>query len=121
MEKIYRSLLIPGMLLASACLAQAHAFLDHAEPKVGSQFQVAPPEVKVWFTQKLVPAFSELHVFDADGKEVDKGDKKVAPSDAALMKVSLPLLKPGKYKVVWKAVSIDTHVTHGDFVFEVKP
>jgi len=28
-------------------------------------------------------------------------------------------LKPGKYKVVWRAVSVDTHATNGDFKFEV--
>ena len=52
-------------------MADAHAFLDHAEPKVGNKVQAAPTEVKVWFTQKLVIAFSELQVFDAAGKEND--------------------------------------------------
>ena len=31
---------------------------------------------------------------------------------------SLPDLKPGKYRVTWRAVSLDTHVTTGDFKFE---
>jgi len=30
-------------------------------------------------------------------------------------------LKPGKYKVVWRVTSVDTHVTHGDFTFDVSP
>ena len=99
----------------------AHAFLDHAEPKVGSSNQGSPTQVKVWFTQKLVAPFSQLQVFDASGHEIDKHDKWVDPSDQALLVVSVPPLKPGKYKVVWRAASVDTHVTNGDFTFEIGP
>jgi copper resistance protein C len=110
-----------ALLLLSASFVDAHAFLDRAEPKVGSAIKVSPSTVKVWFTQKLVIAFSDLQVIDSAGKEVDKRDKRLDPSDQALLIVSVPPLKPGKYKVVWKAVSVDTHVTHGDFTFDVSP
>jgi hypothetical protein len=119
--KFHRIIPALALLLCSAPFAGAHAFLDHAEPKVGSKVQTSPTEVKVWFTQKLVAAFSNLQVFDADGKEVDKKDKKVDKADQELFTVSLPPLKPGKYKVVWRAASVDTHVTNGDFAFEVSP
>jgi copper resistance protein C len=46
-----------------------------------------------------------------------KRDVKIDQSNAALLSVSLPELKPGKYKVVWRAVSVDTHVTTGNFTF----
>jgi len=36
-----------------------------------------------------------------------------------VMRVSLPKLDPGRYKVTWRALSVDTHVTEGDFTFEV--
>jgi methionine-rich copper-binding protein CopC len=58
-------------------------------------------------------------VFDTSGLELDKRDVKIDQSNAALLTVSLPELKPGKYKVVWHVVSVDTHVTTGDFAFEV--
>jgi len=119
--KIHRTLLTIALLLTAAAAAHAHAFLDHAEPKVGSSNKGSPTEVKVWFTQKLVAPFSQLQVFDASGKEVDKRDKKLDPSDQALLIVSVPSLKPGKYKVVWRAASVDTHVTNGDFTFEIAP
>ena len=119
--KTYRMLLSFILLVLGTSFADAHAFLDHAEPKVGSKIATAPGEVKVWFTQKLVIAFSDLQVFDAAGKEVDKHDKKLDPSDQALLTVSVPPLKAGTYKVVWRAVSVDTHVTHGDFTFEIAP
>jgi copper resistance protein C len=107
------------LLLATTLAAWAHAFLDHAEPAVGSQIHGAPRQAKIWFTEKLEPALSKIQVFDISGQEVDKRDVKIDPSNAAFMTVSLPELKPGKYKVVWRAVSVDTHVTTGNFTFEL--
>jgi methionine-rich copper-binding protein CopC len=112
--------ILAGCLLG-APLARAHAFIDHAEPAVGSAVQEPPAEVRIWFTEKLVGAFCTLQVLDATGKEVDKGGRKVDPQNGALLVLPLPRLQPGKYTVMWKAVSVDTHVTSGKFTFEVKP
>jgi copper resistance protein C len=103
------------LILAQGCWA--HAFADHAEPAVGSQIHSAPTQVKIWFTEKLEPALSKIQVFDLSGKELDKHDSQIDQSNGALLTVSLPELKPGKYKVVWRAVSVDTHVTTGNFAF----
>ena len=119
--KTHRFIVSFALLLLSASLADAHAFLDHAEPRVGNAIKVAPTEVKVWFTQKLVVAFCNLQVYDATGNEVDKHDKRLDQSEQSLLIVSVPPLKPGKYKVVWRVTSVDTHVTHGDFTFDVSP
>lgn len=107
--------------LAAVCRADAHAFLDHAEPKVGSSVPASPELVKAWFTQRLVLVFSNLQVFDGQGREVDRKDKKFDKSNESLLTVSVPPLAPGKYKVVWRAVSVDTHVTTGSFSFQVRP
>jgi methionine-rich copper-binding protein CopC len=107
------------LLLWTAFAAWAHAFVDHAEPPVGSQIHGPPTQVKIWFTEKLELALSKLQVFDVSGEEIDKRDVKIDQSNGALLSVSLPELKPGKYKVVWRAVSVDTHVTTGNFAFEV--
>ena len=80
--------------------------------------QVSPPEVRLWFSQELEPAFSTLSVQDSSGKRVDKGDAKVTQDT---MQISVPALAPGRYTVRWRALSVDTHVTEGDFTFEVQP
>ena len=103
-------------LLVVSLSAGAHAFLDHASPPVGSTVRAPPREVKLWFTQELEPAFSSVTVQDASGKRVDKGDAKIA---ADTMQITLTDLPPGRYKVTWRALSVDTHVTDGDFTFEV--
>lgn len=116
-----RTMLIAALCALAAIASQrvvAHAFLDHASPAVGSSVRASPPEVKLWFTEELEPAFSTISVKDAAGKQVDKGDRKVS---ADTMQVSLPQLAPGRYKVAWRALSVDTHVTEGDFTFEVAP
>ena len=53
--------------------AVAHAFLDHAEPRVGNKVATPPREVTLWFTQKLEPAFSSVTVTNAAGQRVDTG------------------------------------------------
>ena len=101
--------------------AAAHAFLDHAVPAVGSTVHESPQDIRLRFTEQLEPAFSHVQVADASGKEIDKGDSHVDASNASVLAVSVPALPPGKYRVQWRVVSVDTHVTEGDFTFEIEP
>jgi len=118
-----RSFLL-AILAASAFAtaeAEAHAFLDHAIPAVGSSVHTAPTEISAWFTQELEPAFSTIEVTDASGMRVDKADSHVDPSDATELHVSLKPLAAGDYRVHWRVLSVDTHRTDGTFPFTVAP
>ncbi|HEX9466330.1 MAG TPA: copper homeostasis periplasmic binding protein CopC [Alphaproteobacteria bacterium] len=117
--RLSRFLLVCTFLLGGTAAALAHAHLQKAEPPVGAAIKVAPTEVRLWFSQKLEPAFSKVQVLDEHEQSVAREDSKVDPADAAQMSVSLLPLKPGTYKVTWRAVSVDTHVTEGDHVFTV--
>jgi hypothetical protein len=99
----------------------AHASLERAVPAVGGKVHGPPAEVRLQFSQPLEPAFSTIKVLDAAGKQVDRRDKRLDPRDASVLRVSLSKLAPGLYKVVWRVLSVDTHVTEGDFTFEVAP
>lgn len=107
------------VLLSGAREGSAHAFLDHADPRVGSTIKTPPAQVRLWFTQPLEPAFSTMRVLDTAGKQVDKQDVQVDSSKPDLLAVSVPSLGPGTYKVVWRVLSVDTHVTEGDFTFTI--
>ena len=120
MRAVVRFFAIVGAL-AAAPYAIAHAFLDHASPRVGSTVHGAPAAVKLWFTEELEPAFSTMRVLDKGGKPVDRGDAHVDKSDRTLLEVALAPLAPGSYRVRWRVVSVDTHVTEGDFTFDVAP
>ncbi|HEX4084702.1 MAG TPA: copper resistance protein CopC, partial [Chthoniobacteraceae bacterium] len=68
-----KKLLITLIACATAVTAaSAHAFLDHAAPKVGSTVHGTPSQVKIWYTEKLILPFSTVKVTDASGAEVDK-------------------------------------------------
>jgi methionine-rich copper-binding protein CopC len=101
--------------------AYAHAFLDRARPAVGSTVHGSPTEIRLWFTSPLEPAFSNVKVLDQSGRQVDRKDKQVERGDPAQIKVTVPALANGTYRVVWHILSVDSHVTEGDFIFEVVP
>jgi methionine-rich copper-binding protein CopC len=108
--------IIPLLLLLATGKAMAHAFLDHAEPRVGNKVAAAPREVTLWFTQKLEPAFSTVTVTNSAGQRVDTGKTRVSGSQ---MSVSLRPGGTGTYHVTWHVLSVDTHTTDGTFTFQV--
>lgn len=110
-------------LALQTCCTQAfaHAFLDHARPAVGSTVRGSPTEIRLWFTAPLEPAFSTLKVLDKSGRQVDMKDKQVDRGDPAQIRITVPALANGTYRVIWHALSVDTHVTDGDFTFEIEP
>lgn len=108
------------LLTASITLAHAHAFLDSAEPAVGSTLPQSPDEVKIWFTRELKTEGSAIKVFDASGVEVDLKAITVDPKNRFLMSVGVPKLPSGVYKVQWDAVCRgDGHHTASSYTFEV--
>jgi methionine-rich copper-binding protein CopC len=115
------SILALAVMLGAVSVASAHAFLDHASPVVGSTVHASPAQVRIWFSERIEPAFSSIQVVDGGGQRLDKGDTAIDTSDNTLLIVSVPPLPPGTYKVVWTVVSADTHQTEGDFSFVVAP
>jgi methionine-rich copper-binding protein CopC len=49
------------------------------------------------------------------------GTGHVDAADRKQLVVPVRPLPPGRYKVDWKVLSVDTHRTEGSFAFEVKP
>ena len=109
------------ILLAGTTVAGAHAALQRADPRVGSTVRTSPAQVRLWFTEQLEPAFSSVQVVDKSGQRVDKGDSEVDPAGPKQLRVSLPALQPGTYKVIWRVLSVDGHVTEGSFTFRIAP
>jgi hypothetical protein len=108
--------IIPLLGLFLGGEAAAHAFLDHAEPRVGNKVAAPPRAVTLWFTQKLEPAFSTISVTNAAGERVDTGKAQVSGTH---MSVSLRPGGAGTYHVNWRVLSVDTHTSSGNFTFQV--
>ena len=103
-----RRLAVAACLLAlGAAAAGAHGVLDRTDPRAGVSVKSAPSQVRLWFTGALEPAYSRVQVLDAAGQR-------------ALLRVSVPPLGPGAYRVVWRVLSVDSHVTEGQFSFRIE-
>ena len=101
--------------------AQAHAFLDRASPRVGSVASKPPTEVRLTFTQNLEVTFCRVSVTGPLGFG-GAGAQRPAPGDPKSLVVDLRApTPPGTYVVRWRVLSVDTHVTEGDFSFQVRP
>jgi methionine-rich copper-binding protein CopC len=122
MRRSSLSSMTPFLVLFLASLtageARAHAFLDHAEPRVGNKVASPPREVTLWFTQKLEAAFSSITVTGPTGQRVDAGKARVSGNQVS---VSLKSGGAGTYHVNWRVLSVDTHTTDGSFTFQVGP
>ena len=114
-----RRALIAVALLGLASTAAAHGVLQRTDPRGGSTVRSAPTHVRLEFTGAIEPAYSRVQVLDGGGRRVDLGDSRVDPDNRALLRVSLPTLPPGRYKVAWRVLSVDSHVTEGDFTFRI--
>jgi methionine-rich copper-binding protein CopC len=106
------------VLIAAATLAFAHARLVRTSPAPDSILRAPPTQVSIWFTERLEQAFSNIEVTDAAGSRVDQGNPQV---DGKVMRVELRALQSGRYRVNWRAVSVDTHTSEGSFSFAVQP
>jgi methionine-rich copper-binding protein CopC len=118
MRVIAAAFVFAGLLIAPAAV-RAHAFLDHADPAVGSTVPGSPGVLHLWFTQELEPAFSWATVTDRSGATVSDGPAAIDPSNKSELDVKLKELPAGTYTVKWHALSVDTHTTEGDFKFNV--
>jgi copper resistance protein C len=121
MNSLCRYLSFCLLVILPATRVSAHAFLEHSDPPVGGKVHSSPAAVRIWFTEAIEPASSSIQVFDATGRQVDKKDTHLNRSNHSFLEVSLPGLGPGIYKVVWHVMSADTHVTNGDFKFQIAP
>ena len=108
-------------LVAPSNAALAHAYPTHAEPAPGRTVAPPPTQVIMDFTEVLEPRFSRITVANAQQQRVDQGDVHAASDNPKRLIVGLKSLAPGKYKVTWHAVSLDTHSTDGTWVFTVGP
>jgi copper resistance protein C len=96
----------------------AHAYLLRATPSENAS-GASPAEITLQFSEPLERAFSAIVVNDAAGKQVDKRDTRL--DKGLTLRVSLPPLPPGQYRVEWRAVSTDSHKIQGAYTFRVTP
>ena len=123
-DRLRRARRLAGILVllvvpAAAALAEAHAQLARSAPPAASTLRAAPPEVKLWFTESLEASFSAAHLLDGARRRVDGAEGRVDAMNSALLRMALPVIPPGRYTVVYRVVSVDSHVTAGELTFRI--
>jgi methionine-rich copper-binding protein CopC len=113
---------IPAMLLATIIVhtpVWAHATLQGAKPAKDAVV-AAPADITLQFNERLEAAFSSAKVVDGTGREVTTGKAVPDAANPAIMKLALPPLAAGKYRVEYVVVGHDGHRRKGDYSFTVK-
>ena len=99
--------------------ASAHAYVDMSTPADRSTLPQAPTEVRLRFTETVELAFSRITVKSSSGRTVIKGAlRQPAPNT---LTIDLEPLEPGTYRIEWRVLSVDTHITEGVLRFAIAP
>jgi copper resistance protein C len=118
---MWRLLLHLVATVAVIITADAHAFLDQAVPPVGGAVPASPKEIRLTFSEGVEPRFSGIELATSDGRIIAIEPVATAPGDDKQLVLTLPPLAPGRYRVSWHVISIDTHRTEGEYTFTVGP
>lgn len=108
--------LLTSMLAAGAFphAASAHAFLIRSVPEVGSRLEQAPKMMTLHFSEPFVSGSQRIEVRRANGHSVNLPRSHGA---GTVIDQPLPANVRGIFIVSWRVVSIDGHVSEGEFAF----
>ncbi len=118
--RVMVSIAIVISMWAHAAPVLAHAQLVKAEPARRAVLDKAPTQVRLWFNEEIEGAYTSLSVLGANKKPVTDAKPKVVPDDPKSVVLPLPDLKPGKYTVKFRVLSVDGHIVDDSFNYKVK-
>jgi methionine-rich copper-binding protein CopC len=104
-------------ILAATTPLWAHAVLMESKPKANST--VKGPDVPIWlrFNVRVDGKRSRLQVVTPDGLTIPvETPKQTAPD---ILESHVGGLKAGSYKLQWKALASDGHMSNGEVDFTV--
>jgi methionine-rich copper-binding protein CopC len=108
------------LLLVVPTTSWGHAYLVKSSPARRAVLSSAPPRVVLWFNERLEAQFSQLSVWNHEGKQVDGGDMQVEPDDPKKLSVGIPPLPAGSYTVKFRVLSVDGHIVEAEFPFTLR-
>jgi methionine-rich copper-binding protein CopC len=107
-----------GLVVGGVASASAHALLMDSAPKPG-QALTSPPRLVLQFNGRIEKQLSTVRL--VGGPRSTK--MLLVTSDPAagpeVLAFTLPGLEPGPYRVEWKVLSTDGHLTEGAVPFTV--
>lgn len=106
--------------MLSPTLAFAHAYLVKSVPAGRATLFSSPGRIQLWFNERLEPKYSSASVYDPDGKRVDTDNAQVSADDSKQLSVAVKQLRPGRYTVKFRVLSVDGHVVEQSYPFTVR-
>lgn len=141
------ALAVLALWVGLSAAAWGHAHLRQASPAQGATVTETPTEVRLTFSEPVEVGFSTFKVYpiapaddegalreaarqlmgevlhardDADAR-ADAGVAEGSRTSADIVIVLKEDLEPGPYVVMWRVLSVDTHVTEGFYTFTYAP
>jgi methionine-rich copper-binding protein CopC len=108
------------ILLVSPSTVLPHASLIKSVPARRAHIFRSPPQIQLWFSERLEARFSSLRVIDSGGKRVDLGNVAVDTNDPKRISVGVKPLVPGLYKIRFRVLSVDGHIVENEFSFTIR-
>ena len=108
------------VLLVSCSAVFAHAKYERSDPGRRSVLTRSPEVIKIWFSERLEPAYSTIVVKNKAGDVVSEQKAVLAEGNDKLLSLILPTLEAGKYSVFYRVLSVDGHVVDSKFKFRIK-
>jgi copper transport protein len=103
-------------MLAAPATAEAHAVLTGSTPADGASLAASPHTVRLTFSEAVAARLSTATLLDTRGRPV--AGIRVRPDGENALRVALPSLRTGAYRLVWRTVAADDlHATEGSIVF----
>lgn len=98
----------------------AHAVMTRTIPTHNGLAPEGLAKVEIWYDSAIRDNMLALAITTAAGDRVDMRDPKVDPTDQTHVFASVSALKPGKYLVRYRAISVDGFLASGSWSFEVQ-
>lgn len=118
--RVIISIVIVISMWAHTAPVLAHAQLVKAEPARRAVLDKAPTQIRLWFNEEIEGAYTSLSVLGANKKPVTDAKPEVVSDDPKSVVLPLPNLKPGKYTVKFRVLSVDGHIVDESFNYKVK-
>lgn len=104
-------------ILAATTPVWAHAVLMESQPKMNSAVKGPDVPIRLRFNVRVDGKRSRLQLLTPDGSTVQvEAPKQTAPD---ILESHINGLKPGSYKLQWKALASDGHMSNGEVDFTV--
>ena len=114
--------LLLALGLGLATNVYAHPRVISATPAENEILASSPTNIRIEFSEQLVPKFSGIKLLDARNQAVPLGPSELLVDNRKVLVAPIASkLEPGDYTVVWHAVAADTHRVEGRYTFHVRP